>query len=468
MSKFAKRFLFFAVAALVTTAIILLCVNIYLQSAGVQERIRAAAARSLGTDLKIGSTIYTPWDGLVLRGLRIADPSVSGEAIVEAAALRIRFAMFPLFQRRFVVKELALFEPKLIVRQMENGEWLVPIPPARTPYIAIPPAGTAEVPPVPSARPASFKAELQRFRIGGGTILFLDAKNRPVLKLEKSNIDTRISSGLSATGTYRIGEMDFASALHPRKIEGTFVWNGATLELPDISGDLAGGEISGSFRLENGSDPTFALGLQFAGVQLKRLALESKIDSSKTDGTLIGSITLAGDPRNSDSLAGKGHLELIEARLKPVDFLSKLGELLRIEELQLLRLSEAKIDLTIADKKVNVDGIFLKSENIILAGSGPVRFDGKMNIDARLLVNARLQQQLKGLLGKNFVPAEDPEYRQLPFSVTGKLSSPKTDLLDKIIGINIGQDVGGLLKNLFRAPAPPKSADDQPKAPVEN
>ncbi len=467
MSQFAKRFLFFAAAALVAAAIVLLCVNIYLQSAGVQERIRASAARSLGTDLKIGSTLYTPWDGLVLRGLRIADPGANGDAIVEAAALRIRFAMFPLFQRRFVVKELALFEPELIVRQMENGEWLVPLPPARTPEIAIPPGGAPEVPP-PSAKPASFKAELQRFRIGGGTIVFLDAKSRPVLKLEKSNIDARISSDAAATGTYRIGHADFASALHPRRIEGTFTWNGHALELPDITGNLAGGEISGNFRLENGAEPAFAFALQFAGVQLKRLALESKIDSSKTDGTLIGSIGLTGDPRNSDSLEGKGHFELLEAQLKPVDFLSKLGELLRIEELQLLKLSEAKIDLTIEDKKVNVDGIFLKSENIILKGTGPVRFDGKMNIDAKLLVNSRLQQQLKGLLGKNFVPAEDPEYRQLPFSVTGKLSSPKTDLLDKIIGINIGQDVGGLLKNLFRAPAPPKSADDKPNVPSDN
>ena len=45
------------------------------------------------------------------------------------------------------------------------------------------------------------------------------------------------------------------------------------------------------------------------------------------------------------------------------------------------------------------------------------------------------------------------------FSVTGSLSRPKTDLLDKLTGIRIGQDLGGLIKNLFR-PAPAKPDPD--------
>jgi hypothetical protein len=45
----------------------------------------------------------------------------------------------------------------------------------------------------------------------------------------------------------------------------------------------------------------------------------------------------------------------------------------------------------------------------------------------------------------------------MPFSVTGTVSHPKTDLLDKLTGFRIGQDVGGLLKNLFKA-APEKKA----------
>ena len=101
---------------------------------------------------------------------------------------------------------------------------------------------------------------------------------------------------------------------------------------------------------------------------------------------------------------------MVSAKLKPMDFLIKLGELLNNDELQLLKLSDAKIDATIRDERVQVDDIILKSDNLILRGNGPIRFDGKMNLDARLLVNLKLQHQLRGALGKNLVDSEDPEY----------------------------------------------------------
>ena len=86
-----------------------------------------------------------------------------------------------------------------------------------------------------------------------------------------------------------------------------------------------------------------------------------------------------------------------------------------------------------------------------------------MNLEASLLVNRKLQQQLKGVLSKNFVDSEDPEYRQLPFTVTGRIDNPRTDLIDKLIGAKVGQDVGGMLMNILRSGAPQK-ADDKKEA----
>jgi hypothetical protein len=45
----------------------------------------------------------------------------------------------------------------------------------------------------------------------------------------------------------------------------------------------------------------------------------------------------------------------------------------------------------------------------------------------------------------------------MPFSITGSLDRPKSDLLDKMVGLRIGQDVGGLLKNLLRTPQKQKN-----------
>jgi hypothetical protein len=50
-----------------------------------------------------------------------------------------------------------------------------------------------------------------------------------------------------------------------------------------------------------------------------------------------------------------------------------LGALLKIDELQLLKLSDAKIDVTIRDERVQVDDIMLKSESVKKSGVGECR-----------------------------------------------------------------------------------------------
>ena len=57
-------------------------------------------------------------------------------------------------------------------------------------------------------------------------------------------------------------------------------------------------------------------------------------------------------------------------------------------------------------------------------------------------------------MAKKLVDSENPEYRQIPFSVTGRIDNPKTDLLDKLIGAKVGQDVGGMLVNILRSSVP--------------
>jgi uncharacterized protein involved in outer membrane biogenesis len=454
VSKFAKRFLLGPAILLVALALILLCINLYLQSGGVQQRIRNAVSNALGVDLRIRSTSYTPWSGLVLRDITIPDPGKPESNVVEAAALRLRFSLAPLFQQRFVITECALFEPKFYLRQAENGDWIFPF--FRRGEKA--PAGPKE-PAGPAVKGPSFKAELQRFRLGSGQIAFIDAKKRTVLLLEKSDINATVTPEMTVTGTATIGRMNVGNSLKPRRVGGPFTWDGRIFDMPGIQGSLAGGTLDGRFRLESGAAPGYSLAVQLNDVQLKRLVDDAGIEPGQTGGQLQGSLELAGDPRNSEATMGKGHFELVDAKLKPVEFLSKLGELFQIDELQLLQLSDAKINLTIADKRVQVDDVFLKSENLIIKGNGPIRFNGKIKLEARLLINQKLHRQLKGILGKNFKDSEDPEYRELPFTVTGNLSNPKTDLLDKLTGLPLGQNMGSFLQNILRAIPPQKSGD---------
>jgi len=443
---FAKRFLIGAAILLAVPALILLCINVYLQSAGVQDRVRAAAADAMGVELRIRSTAYTPWEGLVLRDLSIPDSTTENFNAVEAAALRIRFSLLPLLQKRFVVTECTLFEPRLVIRQLENGNWVVPL----TRRVKVPTDVNVPTTPGPEGGP-SFTAELQRIRIGSGQIALIDARNRTVLLLERTDIDAALTPEMRAEGIVSIARMKLGDSLRLRRIESPFTWDGSALDVPQIQGELAGGQFLGSYHLQTGETPAFALTAELKDVLLRKLADEAGIEPGKTDGQLQGTLSLQGDPRRSEDLTGAGRFELLSAKLKPVEFLSKLGELFQIDELQLLKLSDAWIDLTIGKGRVNVDDFFLKSENLIIRGEGPIHFDGKLNLEAKLLINQKLHNQLKSLLGKNFKDSKDPEYREMAFTVKGTVARPKTDILKKLTGISLEGNVGGFLQNILQA-----------------
>ncbi|MEI6494148.1 MAG: hypothetical protein WCO94_16505, partial [Verrucomicrobiota bacterium] len=171
---------------------------------------------------------------------------------------------------------------------------------------------------------------------------------------------------------------------------------------------------------------------------------------------------LSGVSGKPETFAGRVDVSLREARFQPLDFIRQIGDLMNIQELRMFELKTAEAGLNIHDKKVTVETLVLESENLVLDATGPVGFDGKMKLQARLHLNERLRKDLAGLLSNNFKESERAGYQLMPFSITGTVSRPKTDLLDKLTGFHIGDDVGGLLKNLFRAlPQKPKAESEK-------
>ena len=462
MPIIAKKILIVVGAVVIVLSIALLMVNLYLQSEGVQHRIRQAVASGLGAPIQIRSTSYTPWGGLVIGGIEVPDPEKKDLNILEAEALRVRFGFFPLFQGRLLVKQVTLRNPTVVARQRPDRSWVVLVPPPPVSEIPLPlPDEDAKPAGAPGVPRRSIKVEVDEIRVENATISFSDRKGRPVVRAENGTFIARVAGDKTSAGTFEIGRLQIGTGLRPRSIGGPFKWDGKVLSLPSITGTLAGGEILGSYRLETGAASAFQGKLEVRGVKLKKLAEEAGGDRESTGGSLNGQVLLMGNPLDMAAVTGNGTLDLTAARIKPLDFLVQVGQMLGVEELQMLNLSEATSRFTVSDGKVHVDTIFLKSENLILTGKGTADFDGELDLDGALLVNKKLQRQLKAVVGKNFVQAEDPEYKQLDFRVTNTVSNPRTDLLDKLVGMKVGQDVGNLLKNLFRAPKP---KDEEKKA----
>ena len=107
---------------------VLLGVNLYVQSQGAQGKIQQELTRSLGVPLKIRSMSVTPWGGLELSGITIPQTvSVGPKHFLEARTFRLRVRFLSLFSRRLVIKEVSLVAPRVMWPQnaKESGACLM-------------------------------------------------------------------------------------------------------------------------------------------------------------------------------------------------------------------------------------------------------------------------------------------------------------------------------------------------------
>src|SRR5262249_39325177 len=106
---------------------VLLGVNLYVQSQGAQAKIQQELTRSLGVPLKIRSMSVTPWDGLELSGITIPQTSpICSKHFLEAKTFRLRVRFLSLFSQRLVIKEVSLVNPRVVWPQDAEGKWRLP------------------------------------------------------------------------------------------------------------------------------------------------------------------------------------------------------------------------------------------------------------------------------------------------------------------------------------------------------
>ena len=108
-------------------AIVLLGVNLYVQSQGTQAKIQQELSQRLGTTLYIRQVSVTPWGGLKLSGITIPQvPAIGATNFLKAKTFRLRIKFLSLFSGRLVIKEVSLVDPNVIWPQNADGKWRLP------------------------------------------------------------------------------------------------------------------------------------------------------------------------------------------------------------------------------------------------------------------------------------------------------------------------------------------------------
>jgi hypothetical protein len=467
-------------ALIVLAAVLLVGVNLYVQSQGAQAKIQQELSRSLGVPLKIRSMSVTPWGGLELSGITIPRISPVGpKHFLEAKTFRLRIRFLSLFSRRLVIKEVSLVNPKVVWPQDAQGKWRLPsaqkarsqgVSTKPVPMISQTPAGTDVVQTntlsaatvtstVPSPPQMSVKnqpavrepglavaPEVRRVSVKNGDFAFLDQAGKLIASFTGVDFRTNIRSASALQGDTKIARISLRDRFFLDQLHSSLRYEPDVLELSKISARVADGEVNGYFAIQpEAEDSPFMTSVKFHDVLADKIVENAGGPRGMVKGKLEGSFRASGKTSDPEALVGKGEISLRDGRVEQYRLLVLLGQILQIEELQELHLEQAEAKYHLSPGLVTIDKLVLRSPNIRLTGSGTVAFDGTLQLSSQLAINDRIRGQLFRAIRDNFHPIDEPGYSAIEFQVRGTVERPSTNLVERLVG----RDISSMLNSFF-------------------
>ncbi len=472
-------------------AMLVLGVNLYVQSQGVHRRIQLELSQRLGTPLRLRQISVTPWSGLKLNGITIPQETGKiGGNFLEARSFQLRVEFWSLFSNRLVIRQVSLIRPEVVWAQNSSGKWRLPelspeeriSAPAPTPgtttadNVAPAPPPTAPAPaaqtPSPnesllaSPPPPVFTPEVQRVTLKDGDFTFLDSRGRVIAKFLGLDFHSSFRTATELKGNATVNKISLRDRFFLEKLESPLRYDPVELAFSNISAQCAGGMINGRYQMQpQAVDSPFTAEVKFRDLQVEKLVTNAGGPPGMIQGRVEGFLDAAGKTADSNALSGHGEIVLREGRLQQYSLLVALGQILQIDELTQLQLEQAEVKYHIDPGIVKVDEMILRSPNIRLTATGTVTFNGKLRLNSQLALNDKIRRQLFSPVRENFQPIpEPPGYAAVNFRISGTVERPKTDLMDKLVGQDL-RDLGGVISGLFSHPKKKKAQPAATSAP---
>ena len=450
-------------------AIVIIGLNLYVQSLGTQARIQQELSQRLGAPVRIKTISVTPWGGLTLSGISVPQSSSRTESnFLAAESFELHAGISSLFSGSLVIKKVSVVSPKIVWPQDEDGKWRLPNArereksgagiPADTQTEAPSPPAVAEATPEatpPNATPKVLRPakkavvlipDVQRAVISNGEFRFLDRVGSLVAAFEGVDLHATVKTPSSLEGTVKIARVSAHDRFFLEKLRSPFHYDENEIDLSKIVARAAGGEVIGAFNIHPQlPNSPFKFSFKFRDLQADQVVTDAGGSPGMIQGKLEGNFEATGNAGDSNALAGTGQIVLHDGQLQQYSLLVALGQILQIEELTQLHLEQAEARYHVTPGLVTIDQLILRSPNIRLSATGTVNFNGKLHLDSQLAINDKVRGQLYRPIRENFQPTGEAGYSAVQFQVAGSLDRPRTNLVDRIVGHDLKDMLGGWL-----------------------
>ena len=466
MQKVSKAILIGLVAMLALVLIFVFGINLYIQSPGTQARIEAELSKALRVPLKITSTSITPTGRLRISGISIPGTSTN---FLEATSFTANYRPLALLSGKLLIRDMRVENPKVIWQQNADGKFQLPKPEEAA---AVASSGGAEKPKKTRAEKRAdehgergrkgLEVVLEGFRVENGSFELLDVEQQHLATFTQVQMNYTTLTEQRVEGTLEVGRLVWADTLVLEDVRTPFLYTRGELAFDELTAALGGGALQGKFRIQPDlPDSPFTSSLSFENADVARLSKDAGWTPGQAAGNLSGAVDLHGNWKRVERVEGTGKLRLRNAQFRQFELLQTIGRVLQIQELSDLRLKEGRAEFHLESEKTFIDQLVLEAADLQLQATGVSRFDGKLDLDARLALSDRLFKQIPTFVRGNFVVAEDGR-RAIEFDITGKNNKPKTNLLDRVVGQKIGGQFEELLSTIFGG-ATKREPKEEPK-----
>ncbi len=448
---------YLAIAALVVVILLAMggwFVNRWLQSPEGHASVEKMLSDALKMPVKIESPGFSAWSGLSTKKITAGGPH---GVVFEAAGMSASHSFFALLGFKLALGEVRIHQPHVRMFQDVAGKWgnqrgaamplLTSAPPEAEaqPMAGAPlpfrPAGApapapVEAPPVALPPAAASTSKPPAFSVGkvfleNGTFEMFDKAGAPFATVTGLNVTMRDVTGTAFTGRMTIARAVFHGKAAIEAISGDTARNGQVFTLSNLTAMTGGGVVTGEANYTLGA--TAAATLRLVAVNLDLVTQDGGMKGQKISGIVSGDAQFAGIGADKRLLTGKGTLSLKGGDCSQFDLLRQIGEVLRVTMLAKFQIADAAANFQVANEQVTLAPMEISTPPVGLAFSGPIAFDGTLNLTAFLSAPADMVAAQPVIAG-NFSPPDAKNRRSVTFHITGPMTKPRQDLADAITG----------------------------------